>query len=70
MLLYMPFSSKNLFVLFAFICLKSLVLIIYFFRKMEGNYKEAERERDELKKATQAKFGKLSNNHKAGEKMV
>ena len=37
---------------------------------MEGNYKEAERERDELKKATQAKFGKLSNNHKAGEKMV
>ena len=37
---------------------------------MEGNYKEAERERDELKKATQAKFGKLSNNHKAGEKLV
>jgi hypothetical protein len=37
---------------------------------MEGNYKEAERERDELKKATQTKFGKLSNNHKAGEKLV
>ena len=37
---------------------------------MEGNYKEAERDRDDLKKATQAKFGKLSSNHKAGEKLV
>jgi len=37
---------------------------------MEGNYKEAERERDDLKKATQAKFAKLSNNHKSGEKLV
>ena len=37
---------------------------------MERNYKEAERERDDLKKATQAKFAKLSNNHKAGEKLV
>jgi hypothetical protein len=37
---------------------------------MEGNHKEAERDRDDLKKATQAKFGKLSNNHKAGEKLV
>ena len=69
MLLHMPFSSKHLFVLVTLICLRSAFLIISF-RKMEGNYKEAERERDELKKATQAKFAKLSNNHKAGEKLV
>jgi hypothetical protein len=37
---------------------------------MEGQYKEAEGERDDLKKATQAKFAKLSNNHKSGEKLV
>ena len=37
---------------------------------MEGHYKEAESDRDGLKKATQAKFGKLTNNHKSGEKLV
>jgi hypothetical protein len=37
---------------------------------MEGQYKEAEGERDDPKKATQAKFAKLSNNHKSGEKLV
>ena len=37
---------------------------------MEGNYKDAEKERDDLKKSTQAKFMKLTNNHKSGEKLV
>jgi hypothetical protein len=60
----MPFSSKYLSICF------DLTFLIYLFRKMEGNYKESERERDNLKKATQGKFLKLSNNHKSGEKLV
>ena len=37
---------------------------------MQGNYKDAGKERDNLKKSTQAKFMKLTHNHKPGEKLV
>ncbi|KAF8165900.1 P-loop containing nucleoside triphosphate hydrolase protein [Crassisporium funariophilum] len=38
-------------------------------KKMEGNHKHAEKEGDNLKKATQAKFRKLQEQHKASEKL-
>ena len=66
----MPFWSKYLFVLFRIHLSLIGVFWLYLFGKMEGSYKEAEGERDGLKKPTQVKFGKLSNNHKAGEKLV
>jgi hypothetical protein len=39
-------------------------------RKFEQNYKDAEKERDALKKSTQQKFQKLTAKNQASDKLV
>ncbi len=39
-------------------------------RKFEQNYKEAEKERDALKKSTQQKFQRLTAKNQASDKLV
>lgn len=46
------------------------LIYLIVFREFEKNYKNAEKDREALKKSTQAKFQKLSSKNQASDKLV